>query len=93
VKRQRRIARLATLEAGFFTARMLERNIHIRRGLRGLDPDSELERHAQEARWLDAHPGIRLLSDSERARLAARLQQIRARAPGNKAPGDAERRA
>lgn len=69
VKRQRRIARLAS-DTGYFTAEMLGHGFILRKGLRGLDPDRPAMYRTEDVqRWLDDHPAI---SEEKRAKMRER---------------------
>ena len=71
VRRQRKLAKVATIEDGYFTVAMLNRNVRVCRGIKGLNPDSYAAREDDERRWIDAHPGMAPLSEEERERRAA----------------------
>jgi hypothetical protein len=58
VKRQRKISKKAAM-GGYFTLAMLNRDCHISKGIKGIDPDgTDKERAAGEAAWLKNHPVI-----------------------------------
>ena len=70
VLRQRKIARVCDLGAGFFTHKMLGRDCVIRKGFLGLNHDMYADELPQEeAKWLERHPVKPPLSDSEREHL------------------------
>ena len=84
-KNQRKIARTARDSETFFTAAMLDREIIIKSGLRGLDPDRDpgyLEEDVKK--WLRAHPAKRTLSDEARNKLRERFSKVRGRQPEKK---------
>jgi hypothetical protein len=80
VRRQRKIAKRTKgdYRIGFFCHRMLDRNIKVSAGIKGLDPEKDLE--PQLSRWLDAHPGMKPLTEEERDRVRARFKVASIRA-------------
>lgn len=77
-KNQRKIARTARDSETFFTAAMLDREIIIKSGLRGLDPDRDPKYLEEDVKkWLQAHPEKRILSDEERNVLRERFSKVR----------------
>jgi len=66
----------------YFTLKMLDRNIVIRKGIEGLDPDHD--EAYQLRRWLKAHPEKRELSKTEREERATRMTTLRRRQIGGR---------
>ena len=60
---QRKIAKSAGRESGYFTQAMLNRNCVIRPGISGLDPDREGD--SQVRKWMAEHPEKREMSAEE----------------------------
>lgn len=57
---QRKIAKkTGDFEAGYFTRAMLDRNIRVFKGIKGLNPDKPFSSEARDVRaWLAKHPEI-----------------------------------
>jgi hypothetical protein len=79
VKRQRKIVKIVVDEtAGCFTLPMLERRCIIGKSITGIDPDgTNTEREDAEKAWLDKHPPIKLKTEEERVKLAARARLLK----------------
>ena len=75
IKNQKKIAKKAGAMDRYFTLKMLDRNIVIRKGVEGLDPDHD--EAYQLRRWLKAHPEKRELSKTEREERTRRLAASR----------------
>lgn len=54
---------------------MLNKNITIRKGIRGIDPDKDIE--IEEEKWLKKHSEKRKLSKEEKEELSKRMIKIR----------------
>lgn len=75
---QRKIARTAKDTETFFTAAMLDRDIIIKSGLKGLDPDRDHKYLEDDVKkWLQDHPPKRVLSDMEREAIRERFSKVR----------------
>ena len=57
VKRQRKITRKISFEAGCFTYRMLQQKCRVSSGMKGVYPDKGMP-HELEADWLKKHPPL-----------------------------------
>ena len=75
IKNQKKIKRKTT-DAGCFTHDMLNRNITIRTGISGIDPEKDI--HSESAKWIVKHPGKRELPENRKVELRARMQRMRA---------------
>lgn len=85
VRNQRKVARQSRDSETYYTARMLNRSIIIKGGIRGLNPDHELKDMEREEReWLKAHPVKRALSDEELAELRERFSKVQGKQPVQK---------
>jgi len=71
---QRKIAKKTSdFEAGYFTREMMDRNIRVFKGIKGLNPDKPFSTEARDVRaWLRKHPKI-VVTEAMRER-AKRLQ-------------------
>ena len=59
IKNQKKLKKVgAKDDCGFFTYRMLNRNIIIKKGIQGLDPDSFSSTKTLENNWIKKHPEI-----------------------------------
>lgn len=75
IKTQRKIARVLgvksnndpAFEYGYFTVKMLDRNMRVTKATKGLDPNKE--EAPQLKRWLKQHKGLKPLSEAQRQRL------------------------
>lgn len=72
IYQQRRLNKLC--KEGYFTLDMLKRPIVMRKGIRGLDPDSKLKEKDQLKQWYKDHPEKRELTQEEKDNLRKRLQ-------------------
>lgn len=80
VKTQRKIAKRTKNKnpdnVGFFTYKMLNRNIRVYSSIKGLNPDSQEETQFQRIeRWSKKHPPIRKYSKEEKEKFRARFQK------------------
>jgi len=80
VKTQRKIARKTKNrdpnDVGFFTYKMLNRNIRIYGSIKGLNPDNPKETELQRIeKWSKKHPPIREYSKEEKEKFRARFQK------------------
>ena len=88
-RNQRKIARASNDSESYFTATMLNRDIIIKGGIRGLDPDHELkDREREERAWLEVHPVKRALSDEEREVIRKRFAKVQGKQPVQKTASD-----
>lgn len=91
VRNQRKIARQSRDTGTYFTSKMLNRNIIIKSGIRGLDPDHALDdMDREEKEWLRAHPAKRILSDEARNELRERFSRVRGKNTEKKVACDRE---
>ena len=70
---QRKIAKKASGEAGYFTPEMLKSNCMVKGGILGIDP--ERDEKMQLIKWLKAHKPKRIRTAEERAEIGSRLQR------------------
>jgi hypothetical protein len=84
VRAQKRIAKATgkDFERGCFTAAMLSGVTKITKGIRGLDPESEIT-EVRVKKWLSGFKGQRALSEEQKAVLRARALKMRS---GSKGP-------
>lgn len=73
IKAQRKIVKAAAPANRYFTFEMLKTNCIIRKGIIGLDPNSEEK--PQLHVWLKAHPAKRALSAEEKKARAERIKK------------------
>ena len=73
IRGQRKIGRVRV--KGYFTLEMLRRNCIVKKGIAGLDSDSEEE--PQLRRWFADHPVRRGMSEEKKATLRQRAQAAR----------------
>jgi hypothetical protein len=83
IRNQRKIAQRTKLPDTYYTYWMLDRDIVIKPGIRGLDPDEAIEQEQRcQAEWIRDHPEKRTLSDEERKEIGERLSKARGKHPG-----------
>lgn len=73
IKAQKKIAKAAAPANRYFTIEMLKTNCVIRKGIIGLDPNSD--ERPQLHVWLKAHPAKRILSAEEKKTRAERIKK------------------
>ena len=82
IRSQRRIAKVASHGAGYFTIEMLSRLVVIRKGITGLDPD--LSEEAQLRAWFHKRPERREPSTKGQASRALHLRKFSFRKKGSR---------
>jgi len=75
IKTQKKIRKKCQNTDTYFTYTMLNRNIIIKKGIEGLDPDKK--EGLQLERWLSNHQEIRKYTDEEKKRIGERLKKGR----------------
>lgn len=64
VKTQKKIQKKAVNDDKYFTASMMDRNIVVKRGILGLDPNKATPE--DEIAWIEKHPGKKALTEEEK---------------------------
>ena len=81
IQKQKRAKARAKDNDHYFTVAMLDRDIIISTGIKGIDPDlSTSESKTKEVQWINDHPAKKPLSDKRRAALHERgkaLQEVK----------------
>lgn len=81
VKVQRKIAKKTKSLNTFYTLKMLKQNCRIGSGMKGIDPDKDIE--AQEIIWFKKHPVKKELSAENRKIIAERMAKNTRKSPKN----------
>lgn len=79
IKNQKRIAKRCKNKDYFFTAAMLDRNIIIKTGIEGLNPDAENvinDQDTAEKDWIEKHPIKKELSEEKKEELRERAKKL-----------------
>ena len=75
IKTQRKIKRKQA--KGFFTYKMLDKNYVVRKGIKGLNPESNIKKtNKLESNWLSEHKGRPKLSKKQIEQLKERMKTI-----------------
>ena len=81
IQKQRLVAKREGEETKYFTFEMLNRNIVVKQGIIGIDPDQEIESaNRAERKWISDHPERKPLSRDvrmERHKQVTRMNQAR----------------
>ena len=77
INNQRKIKKRTLDNSRYFTLEMLKRNCVIRRGIKGLHPDSSLESETRRiTTWLSNHPKKKGISSERREELRQRMRKL-----------------
>jgi len=80
VKNQRKIRLKAKNGLSCFTYKMLNRNITIKKGITGIDPDKEIS--VEEGKWIKKHPVKKEMSEGQKAVLREKMLKMKERVSG-----------
>jgi sensor histidine kinase regulating citrate/malate metabolism len=87
IQKQRLVAKRAGDETKYFTFEMLNRNIVVREGIIGIDPDQEIDSaNRAERKWITEHPERKSSSRDvriERHKQVSRMNQARSKKHGS----------
>ena len=84
-RNQRKIGQRSQDFSTYFIAVMLDRDLVIKVGIRGLDPDRDPKhQEAEVKKWLAAHPAKKVLSETEREEIRQRFAKGQGKHPDKK---------